>query len=70
MSRRNGWFVPVGTALDFLAAQRSKLELSALELFKLEFYWFFHSLKRWQQKRVYEKTETLYLNPAEKRPER
>lgn len=66
MSERNGWFVPVGTALDFLSKQRPKLEIGVMELFKLEFYWFLHSLKRRNQTMAYEKTEVPYLTAARK----
>ncbi len=65
MSERNGWFVPVRTALDFLAMQRSRLKINFLELFKLELYWFLHSMKRRKQSLKYEKTEIPYLIPPE-----
>ncbi len=64
MSKRNGWFVPVGTALDFLKQQRQNLEIGILELFKLEFLWFWHSLRRRKQSLNYEKTEVPYLQRA------
>ena len=39
LSRKNGWFVPASTILDFLAAERGVFELDARTRRKLEWRW-------------------------------
>lgn len=39
LARKNGWFVPVSTLLDFLEARRGPVALSAAERRKLEWRW-------------------------------
>ncbi len=66
LSKRNGWFVPVHTALDFLKNQRSTLEIKWFDLLKLELSWFINSLKRRKKSLVYEQTEIPYLEISKK----
>jgi hypothetical protein len=70
MSIRNGWFVPVSTALDFLAAQRTTKYISHIEVFKLELRWFAHILARRRAAIPYAKTEIPYLNSSISTPEK
>jgi hypothetical protein len=44
LSRKNGWFVPVGTLLDHIRTQRGVTELGAGERFRLEAKWFAHKI--------------------------
>jgi hypothetical protein len=41
LARKNGWFVPVSTLLDFLRQQRQTGSISRLELDRMEFHWLF-----------------------------
>lgn len=44
LSRKNGWFVPVGTLLDFIAAQRGVTRLAAGARASLEWRWLAHKV--------------------------
>ena len=46
MSRRNGWFVPVGTLLDHLRARGQAGDLPAAEWRRMQWRWLGHLLKR------------------------
>jgi len=62
LSKRNGWFVPVSTVLDFLVAYESDIAIDDYAKFNLEMKWFASSvMRRFRQKR-YEKTEIDYLS--------
>lgn len=61
LSKKNGWFVPVHTALEYLEQQRGSLEISRFELFKLELFWFLNLFKRKKLSLPYEQTEIDYL---------
>lgn len=61
LSLRNGWFVPVSTALDFLGDSQGGKQISKYALFLLEFKWFVHAVKRKLTKKKYKKTEVKYL---------
>jgi hypothetical protein len=61
LSERNGWFVPVSTALDFLRSSGKVKTLTKLDSFRLEFMWFLHSFRRKHESLSYEKTEVPYL---------
>jgi hypothetical protein len=45
LSRKNGWFVPVGTLLDHLRAQRGELVLTARQRGELERRWIWHKAR-------------------------
>jgi hypothetical protein len=45
LAKRNGWFVPVSTLLDFLLAQKSTAELSEGERASLERKWLLHKVR-------------------------
>lgn len=62
LAKRNGWFVPVSTVLDFLKSRSSNNYIGNFSLFMLEFKWFLHAFKRKLKNREYEKTELAYLN--------
>jgi len=62
LAKRNGWFVPVSTVLDFLKSRSSNKYIGNFSLFMLEFKWFLHAFKRKLKNRKYEKTELAYLN--------
>ena len=57
LSLRNGWFVPVSTALDFLGDSQGEEQISKYSLFLLEFKWFVHAVKRKFTKKKYKKTD-------------
>lgn len=44
LSKRNGWFVPVSTLLDYLRSQQTDNTLSFNERFKMESRWIFEKL--------------------------
>jgi hypothetical protein len=46
MARKNGWFVPVSTLLDYLAAQRGELVLSDAQRRSLELRWLWEKIFR------------------------
>jgi hypothetical protein len=46
LSRKKGWFVPVGTLLDFLSQQRGELEISLANRARLERRWLWEKLFR------------------------
>jgi hypothetical protein len=46
LKRRNGWFVPVGTLLDYLLSQRSDATISSAQRRKLERHWLGEKLLR------------------------
>jgi len=64
LSRRNGWFVPVSLALDFIKRQQEAIVISYLQRFVLEVKWFVHTLRRKKTSLTYEKTEIAYLEKA------
>jgi len=39
LSNKNGWFVPVGTLLDYLLQQKGQHEITPIEREKLESRW-------------------------------
>lgn len=45
LARRNGWFVPVSTLLDFLLARNSKCSITASERASLERRWLIHKVR-------------------------
>jgi hypothetical protein len=45
LSRRNGWFVPVSTLLDFLAAQNPQRTISTADRVALERRWLMHKVR-------------------------
>lgn len=45
LSRKNGWFVPVGELLDYIAARRGIAELPGWARTSLEWRWFGHKLR-------------------------
>ena len=45
LARRNGWFVPVSTLLDFLLSQKSNADLSDGERGSLERRWLLHKVR-------------------------
>jgi len=61
MSKRNGWFVPVSTVLDFIVAEYGCWDLSYKDRVLLEVKWFLHSLLRKRKALSYDKTEMEYL---------
>ena len=46
LSRKNGWFVPVSTLLDYLRQQRQNVAISAAERQSLERRWLWEKLFR------------------------
>jgi hypothetical protein len=46
LSRKNGWFVPVGTLLDHLAAQRESAAITDRQRASLERQWLIEKLWR------------------------
>jgi hypothetical protein len=65
LSQRPGWFQPVSTVLDYLAAaQGEPVLLSGYPLFRLEALWFWHNIWRRGKYRPYEKTQSPYLQRA------
>jgi len=56
MASRNGWFPPVGELLDWLAGQRSALELPAREWRRMQLRWSFdlvvRRLAEWRSRRA------------------
>jgi len=58
---KNGWFVPVSVALDFLKDHNINNRILYNEIFSLELKWFLHSLIRKKSTRDYCKTEIPYL---------
>lgn len=62
MSQRNGWFVPVSTALDFLCSdQRGGNVIGPLSLYQLEIKWFLCLIRSRGECLPYENTEISYL---------
>ena len=61
LARRNGWFAPLSTVLDFLKVQPGNDTITNFELFILELKWFLHTIKRRFNIMDYEKTELSYL---------
>ena len=62
MSERNGWFVPVSTALDFLRlTQQNDNFINTIVLCKLEIKWFLNLILSRGIRSFYEKTELPYL---------
>lgn len=62
--KRNGWFVPVSTALDFLKGQQGISTVGTIEnteLIKIELKWFLHCIIRRMRRKRYVKTEIDYL---------
>lgn len=45
LSRKNGWFVPAGTLLDYLRAQRGELVLTPAQRGELERRWIWHKAR-------------------------
>jgi hypothetical protein len=45
LARMNGWFVPVGTLLDFLLETKGHHELSPAERRRLEWHWLWHKAR-------------------------
>jgi len=45
LSRKNGWFVPVSTLLDYIISVRGTHNISAFERYKLEIKWFLGKIK-------------------------
>lgn len=45
LSRKNGWFIPVGTLLDFLRSQRGEHTLTSSERGELERRWIWHKAR-------------------------
>lgn len=66
LSRRNGWFAPVSTVLDFLRTRENSANISQTELFRLELKYFSDAIKRKLKNRGYEKTELMYLKRNER----
>jgi len=65
LSRRQGWFPPVSTLLDYLAGVQGRVPLlEGYELFRLEGLWFWHSIRGRRNHRTYEVTEVPYLKRA------
>jgi len=46
LSKRNGWFVPISTLLDFLENKRKSKNISKMELKKMEYRWFLNKIIR------------------------
>jgi len=45
LSKREGWFIPVSTLLDYLASQRISHQIFLREIIKMETTWFFYKIK-------------------------
>jgi hypothetical protein len=45
LSKKNGWFVPAGTLLDFILETRGNHILTSSERARLERRWLFHKLR-------------------------
>jgi hypothetical protein len=45
LSRKNGWFAPVTTLLDYLGAQRHGRNITSAERRSLEWRWLFHKIR-------------------------
>ncbi|MRR24517.1 hypothetical protein EG830_16210 [bacterium] len=61
LSMRNGWFVPVSTALDFIRDQQGQDVLTYTQRVILEARWFLHAIRRRRGTLEYDKTEIDYL---------
>jgi len=61
VKKKNGWFVPVSVALDFLKLAKNENDISSNHLFAMELKWFIDSLTRRFRRKNYEKTELSYL---------
>jgi len=44
LSKKDGWFIPVSTLLDFLKENRKKENIPKIELKKMEYRWFLEKL--------------------------
>jgi len=44
LSKRNGWFVPVSTLLDFLKNRRKRKNIPKIELKRMEYQWFLNKI--------------------------
>ena len=65
LSRRQGWFPPVSTLLDYVSGIQGGIPLfEGYKLFRLEGLWFWHSTPGRRNRRTYEVTETPYLRRA------
>jgi hypothetical protein len=65
LSRREGWFPPVSTLLDYVAGIQGRIPLlEGYQLFRLEGLWFWHSIRSRRNHRNYEVTEVPYLKRA------
>ena len=58
---KNGWFVPVSEALDFLKAESGIHDILPKELFMMEIRWLIDSMARKLKRKSYLKTEVEYL---------
>ncbi len=65
ISKRNGWFVPVSTVLDFLRNQQSDNIIKYYELIIFELKWLLHSVVRGKSSHEYKKTEIPYLQKSQ-----
>jgi hypothetical protein len=45
LSRKNGWFVPVGTLLDYIRSQRGEHTITAGQRAELERRWIWHKAR-------------------------
>jgi hypothetical protein len=45
LSRKNGWFVPVGTLLDYLLEKRGPVEITPAQRTALEWRWLLHKVR-------------------------
>jgi hypothetical protein len=45
LSKRDGWFVPVSTLLDYLVSKKSSGKIPLKEIIKMEISWFFYKVK-------------------------
>jgi len=61
LSLRDGWFVPISTALDFIRSRQNKESLTVDQRFILEARWFLHTIRRRRGALQYDKTEIDYL---------
>jgi hypothetical protein len=65
LSRRQGWFPPVSTLLDYVTGIQGGVPLlEGYRLFRLEGLWFWHSIRGRRNHRPYEVTEIPYLRRA------
>jgi hypothetical protein len=65
LSRRQGWFPPVSTLLDYVTGIQGGVPLlERHKLFRLEALWFWHSIRSRRNHRSYEITEGPYLKRA------